>query len=196
MATETSVVTPQRFSEGLSYADFMAQAKVNKERMEGFYANFAVTAGDAAALRELAEQAAGPRKLLVLGEDWCGDVVRGLPVLARMAEAAGWELRVFPRDQHHDIMNEFLKDGQWMSIPTAVFYTGEHGYICHWIERPAVADRETGEIEAAIRAEQPEIGDAEFGRERRARTGVRAEAWQQATVEELIGLLRERVGGA
>ena len=196
MAMETSVVTPQRFSEGFTYADYMAgQVKVNKERMEGYYADFAVTAGDAAALRELAGNPAGPTKLLLLGEDWCGDVVRGLPVLARMAEAAGWELRIFPRDQHHDIMNEFLKEGQWMSIPTAVFYTADHRYICHWIERPAVADRETREIEAAIRAENPEISDQEFGRERRARTGAQAEAWQQATVEELIGLLREKVGG-
>ena len=40
MAMETSVVTPQRFSEGLGYAEFMAQAKVNKERMEGFLRQF------------------------------------------------------------------------------------------------------------------------------------------------------------
>ena len=194
MATNTSVVTPQRFAEGLTYADFMAQVKVNKERMEDFYANFQVTAANAAALRELAAHPAGPAKMLVLGEDWCGDVVRGLPVLARMTETAGWELRIFPRDQHHDIMNEFLKEGQWMSIPTVVFYTADHRYIYHWIERPQVAEREIAEIEAAIRAENPEINDRDFGRERRARTAARAADWQQATVVELIDRLQERVG--
>ena len=194
MATDTSVVTPQRFAAGLTYADFMAQVKVNKERMEDFYANFQVTAANAAALQELAAHPAGPAKMLVLGEDWCGDVVRGLPVLARMTEAAGWELRIFPRDQHHDIMNEFLKEGQWMSIPTVVFYTADHRYIYHWIERPQVAEREIAEIEAAIRAENPEIGDRDFGRERRTRTAARAAAWQQATVAELIDRLQERVG--
>ena len=193
MATNTSVVTPQRFAEGLTYADFMAQVKVNKERMEDFYANFQVTADNAAALQELAAHPAGPAKMLVLGEDWCGDVVRGLPVLARMTEAAGWELRIFPRDQHHDIMNEFLKEGQWMSIPTVVFYTADHRYIYHWIERPQVAEREIAEIEAAIRAENPEINDRDFGRERRARTAARAADWQQATVAELIDRLQERV---
>ncbi len=195
MATDTSVVTPQRFAAGFTYADYMAQVKVNKARMEDFYANFQVTAENAAALQALAAHPAGPAKMLVLGEDWCGDVVRGLPVLARMTEAAGWELRIFPRDQHHDIMNEFLKEGQWMSIPTAVFYTADHRYICHWIERPQVAERETAEIEAAIRAENPEISDPDFGRERRARTAARAADWQQATVTELIARLQERVGG-
>ena len=195
MATDTSVVTPQRFAAGFTYADYMAQVKVNKARMEDFYANFQVTAENVAALQALAAHPAGPAKMLVLGEDWCGDVVRGLPVLARMTEAAGWELRIFPRDQHHDIMNEFLKEGQWMSIPTAVFYTADHRYICHWIERPQVAERETAEIEAAIRAENPEISDPDFGRERRARTAARAADWQQATVTELIARLQERVGG-
>ena len=194
MATDTSVVTPQRFAAGFTYADYMAQVKVNKARMEDFYANFQVTAENAAALQALAAHPAGPAKMLVLGEDWCGDVVRGLPVLARMTEAAGWELRIFPRDQHHDIMNEFLKDGQWMSIPTVVFYTADHRYICHWIERPQVAERETAEIEAAIRAENPEISDPDFGRERRARTAARATDWQEATVTELIARLQERVG--
>ena len=123
MASNTSVVTPQRFSEGFSYSDYMAQVNVNKERMDGYYQNFQVSAENEASLKALAADPNGPTKMLVLGEDWCGDVVRGLPVLARMAEAAGWDIRVFPRDQHHDIMNEFLKEGQWMSIPTAVFYT-------------------------------------------------------------------------
>ncbi|MYC30681.1 MAG: thioredoxin family protein [Chloroflexi bacterium] len=190
MASNTSVVTPQRFSEGFSYPDYMAQINVNKERMDGYYHNFQVSAEDEASLKALAADPNGPTKMLVLGEDWCGDVVRGLPVLAKMAEAAGWEMRVFPRDQHHDIMNEFLKEGQWMSIPTAVFYTSDHRYILHWIERPEVADQEQREIEEAIRVENPDISDQEFGRERRTRTGARAEAWQQATVEEIISKLQ------
>jgi hypothetical protein len=193
MARETSVVTPQRFEQGFTYADYIAQIKVNKARFEEFYQNFQLKPEETSTLRDLARRPDGPAKMLVLGEDWCGDVVRGLPVLARVAEAAGLELRIFPRDQHHDIMNEFLKNGQYMSIPTAVFYTRDHQYICHWIERPEVAEREMHEIEAAIRAENPGISDQEFGRERRARTAARAEDWQKASVEELIDLLNQNL---
>ena len=194
MTSETSVVTPQRFSEGFTHADYMAQINVNKDRMEAFYENFHVTPQDDAALKELVANPNGPAKMLVLCEDWCGDVVRGLPVLARITESAGWEMRVFPRDQHHDIMNEFLKNGQWMSIPTAVFYTADHRYICHWIERPEVAEQEINDIAKAIKAENPDISEQDFGRERRARTAARAEAWQQASVEEIVDLLRNSIG--
>ncbi len=191
MARETSVVTPERFAQGLTYASYIDQIKVNKARFEDFYNNFQVTSDETAALKVLSQRPGGPAKMLVLGEDWCGDVIRGMPVLARLAEAGGLEMRVFPRDEHQDIMNEFLKNGQWMSIPVAVFYTGDDQYICHWIERPEVAEREMHEIEAAIRAENPAITDQEFGRERRARTAAKAQDWQRASVTEIIALLNQ-----
>ena len=188
MARETSVVTPERFQEGFSYSDYIAQIKVNKARFEEFY-KFQVKPEDDQALKELASRANGPAKMLVLGEDWCGDVIRGMPMLARVADAAGLEMSVFPRDQHHDIMNECLKNGEWMSIPVAVFYTKDHQYICHWIERPASAEREIEEIGEAIRAENPEIDEQAFGRARRERTAARAADWQQDSVTELKELL-------
>ena len=162
--------------------------------MDSYYDAFQVSDEETQALQALNHRPDGPAKMLVLCEDWCGDVVRGLPILARVAEAGGLEMSVFPRDQHHDIMNEFLKNGQWMSIPTAVFYTSDHQYICHWIERPEVAEREMVEIEEAIRAENPDITDQQFGRERRARTAAKAEEWQRASVTEIIDLLESSVG--
>lgn len=192
MVPATSVVTPERYALGMTYDEYMNAIKVNKARFEEYYANVNLESGPADALRALAASAGGPARMMVIGEDWCGDVVRELPVLARVAEAAGLELRIFPRDENHDIMNEFLKEGLYMSIPVAVFYDQEHEYICHWIERSQTANREQGKIEAAIRAEQPDISDQDFGRQRRARTAARAADWQKATVDELVGMLQER----
>jgi thiol-disulfide isomerase/thioredoxin len=189
MTQQASVVTPEKFDQGVSYETYMGQIKVNKARFEDFYNNFSVTAEDTAALKELVGKANGPAKMLVLGEDWCGDVIRGLPVLARIAEASGMQMTVFPRDENHDIMNEFLKNGQWMSIPVAVFYTKDHEYITHWIERPEIAEQEMEQIEKDIRAENPDINDQDFGRERRARTASRARYWQDMTVTEIRDLL-------
>ncbi len=193
MARETSVVTPQRFDQGVSYSEFIGQIKVNKARFNSFYNDYPIKPEDAAFFRELAQRPNGPAKMLVLGEDWCGDVVRGLPILARVAEAAGMEMSVFPRDLNHDIMNEFLKDGQWMSIPCAVFYTKDHQYICHWIERPAIAEREMAEMESEIRGANPQITDQEFSRERRGRTSARAGDWIEATIVELKELLAKSI---
>ena len=193
MASETSVVTPERYSQGFDYRAYMDEIKVNKARFEGFYDSSALSEDDVQAFRELASRDNGPKKMLVLGEDWCGDVVRGLGVLARICEAADLEMRIFPRDSHHDNMNEFLKEGKWMSIPVAVFYTGGHDYICHWIERPAIAEREMHQIEVDIRAETPDIDDQAFGRERRTRTAAKADEWIAATVVEIRELLEKSV---
>ena len=193
MVQEASVVTPERYSQGMTYDQYMETVKVNKARIEEYYSNVALDAEQTARLQELASHENGPARMMVIGEDWCGDVVRELPVLARVAEAAGLELRIFPRDENHDIMNEFLKEGLYMSIPVAVFYDQGHEYICHWIERSEAANREQGEIEAAIRSEQPDISDQDFGRQRRARTAARAGDWQKATVDELVGLLQEHL---
>ncbi len=193
MATQESVVTPQRFSEGFTYADYIGQIKVNKDRFAQFY-QFQVKPGEAERLKAVVQKANGPKKMLVLGEDWCPDVFRGMPTLARVAEAAGLEMRIFPRDSHTDIMNEFLKEGQWASIPTAVFYTSDHEYICHWIERPAVAEREILEISAKLRQEHPEMTDQEILTARRPLIMDRFPAWQQDSVEEIVGLLEQKVG--
>ena len=189
MARETSVVTPERFSQGFDYPSYMDQIKVNKARFEGFYNGFKVSPEDIAFFKELVSHPNGPAKMMVIGEDWCGDVIRGLPVLAKIAEAAGIPISIFPRDTHTDIMDEYLKEGKYMSIPVAVFYTADHKYICHWIERPEIAAIEQREIEQAIRDENPDIDDQAFGRERRARTGAKAEDWIAATVVELKELL-------
>ena len=190
MARENTVVTSQRYSEGFEYSDYIDQINVNKARFQEFYDKFQINDQESATLKNIAANPKGPSKMMVIGEDWCGDVVRGLPVLARMSETAGWDMKIFPRDSHEDIMNEFLKEGKYMSIPVAVFYTSEHEYICHWIERPEVAAQEQRVIEQQIRDENPDITDQEFGRERRNRTGAKAGEWQQATVTEIIALLQ------
>jgi thiol-disulfide isomerase/thioredoxin len=193
MAREDSVVTPERFSQGFNYPDYIDQIKVNKARFEGFYDGIKLNSEDTEFFKELASRPNGPAKMMVLGEDWCGDVIRGLPVLARIAEAAGIPISIFPRDTHLDIMNEYLNKGEFLSIPVAVFYTSDHKYICHWIERPEIAVIEQREIEKAIRDENPGIDDREFGQQRRSRTAAKADDWIAATVVELKELLAKSI---
>ena len=141
MAEKTSIVTPERFDQGLNYADYIAQINVNKDQFQSLYDQFQLTSEDADFFSNAVQHPNGPTKMLIIGEDWCPDVYRGMPVMARIAEASGMEIRVFPRDSHLDIMNEFLNNGEHMSIPVAVFYTRDHEYIGHWIERPKAAIR-------------------------------------------------------
>jgi len=194
MVKKTTVVTPERFAKGFTYPEYLAQVKVNKLQFQQYYDDFALDPADADLLCSLAQQPQGPAKVLVLGEDWCPDVYRGMPTMARVAEAADLEMRVFPRDENLDIMEEFLKEGKYQSIPAFVFYTRDLDYICHWIERPAVANEEIEKIEAGIRAEKPTIDDREFGVERRKRVNPRFPDWQRATVVELKEMLGKALG--
>ena len=116
-----------------------------------------------------------------------------LPVVAHIAEATGIELRVFPRDANLDIMDQFLNQGQFRSIPTVVFYTDKQDYLCHRIERPKLANEERTRIEAEVKQEMASASEQEQRAEIRKQTTARYSAWQQAMVQELKELLAARL---
>src|SRR4029078_9852814 len=64
-----------------------------------------------------------PVNVLMLAEDWCGDVIANTPIVGRIAAPGDTlTLRVFLRDQNEDLMNQYLKEGKYKSIPTVVFF--------------------------------------------------------------------------
>ncbi len=191
MAEKTTVVTPERFGSGFTYDDYIEQIKVNKDRFEQYYKSAQLTDDDAAFFRRAKD--AGATKLLILGEDWCPDVFRGMPLLAKIAEAAGMDVSVFPRDENLDIMEEFLKEGEYMSIPVPVFYTDDLEEIAHWHERPASANDEMPKITEAVKAEIGEEDVQAFRHAIRERTQARYPAWQVETVRELRELLAQKL---
>ena len=193
MAT-TSVVTPERFSQGFSYPDYLAQIKVNQDRFAQFYetASKAVSDDDASFFKKAVEN--GCSRVMVIGEDWCPDVYRGMPIIGRIAEVSGMDMKVFPRDENLDIMDEFLKNGEFRSIPVFVFYNADQGYLCHWIERPETVTKEMGELNAAIDKETEGQDEAAVRNVRRERTNAKFPDWQKESVRDLRDLLSRTLG--
>jgi len=194
-----SVVTPERLSQGLTYKDWIARIDRNEARFQENYDETAVSDDDARALRDLVDKPNGPARCLALGEPWCPDVFRGLPVMARIAEASGMELRVFFRDENKDIMAEFLHHGEHESIPTFVFYTRDHKYIAHWIERPALAQEQMSELRKINEPlRNPDITPEERQKAIQAyidfQHGPVWAGWRQAEIKEIRSLLEERCG--
>ena len=200
-----SAVTEERFASGMTWNQYLAYiaSEENQQRpspsgnprgsnVERFVRNMGswqLSDEHRAELQEL------PRlKMLVLGEDWCPDVYRGLPVLAEVAANAGWELRIFPRDEHLDIMKEFLKDGEHQSIPTAVLYTPEHQYIGHWIERPAKANEHMADMQRLFKRGEDENEDDHRARIRQGyqdlQRGDEWASWRDETVREIVDLVK------
>ncbi len=192
MASQASVVTPERFVTGIpDFTSWMAAIEQRKQEFQQHYDEYEPNEDDLTEIQKLVESRGV--KALVLGEDWCPDVWRGLPVIAKVAERTGMELRLFKRDENKDIMAEFLKQGEFESIPTIVFYDGEHHYLGHWIERAELANEEISGIRKEIMSGVPSEGperDAAMGRYRTA-TMERAASWRHAQVTEIRTLLEK-----
>ena len=79
----------------------------------------------------------GAWHLLVLSEDWCGDAVNTVPVVARLAELApNVDLRVLARDENLDLMDAHLT-GTSRSIPVVIALDEEFNERGWWGPRPA-----------------------------------------------------------
>ena len=203
-----SVVTPKRFASGRTWEEYLAaigssenlqrprasgSSDPRPDNTETFKKNddaYTMKPEHEATLRALPK-----RKMLVLAEDWCPDVHRGLPVLARICSAAGWELRIFQRDENNnDIHKEFLYQREYESIPTAVLYTPKHEYVGHWIERPAIANKQMDAIRENFQR-RPDESEEDmrrrlYGSYRELQTSGAWDAWRDVTVDEIIEIAR------
>jgi Thioredoxin len=201
MSTATTVITPVRFEQGLTYADFLAQAAVNVDKFQGNYKSAPLSPEDVAFFQRAASMPRGPAKILAIAEAWCGDVYRELPTVARIADATGAALRVFLRDENPDIMDEFLSnDGKSRAIPVFVFYTADLQYIIHFTERSEGAHRELAEILDQVKTQMglpkettfataPEDRRQELLREVIARLQPRSDDWRKEAIKEIRFLL-------
>ena len=232
MSPNKSVVTPDRFAKGMTFEQYLAfiATPENLKResspsgprrdwsghMRQWYQSMPLDEAQVAAWKWLAARPGGPAKILAIAEEWSSDCRRDIPMLARIADATGMELRIFPRDgqkfgrsqqptlaeapdSNADIMAEFLnrKNGQtWQSIPVAVFYTKDLEYIYHYTEYPAIyhKDRVRGHMAEARPGETKEQTEARSAREfTELQQSPFFRIWARAGVDEMISALHERL---
>lgn len=135
MLTETRGDTSLRvwYDEAMMLDAFIATAKANRELWEATMRRATVPDD----LVRRAAAIAAPRHLLVLHEDWCGDAVNTVPVVAALADAVPHlDLRVLARDEHPVLMDRHLTNGA-RSIPIVVVLDEEYVELGWWGPRPA-----------------------------------------------------------
>ena len=148
----------QRFSTGLTYEEYKDQMTRNRDRVDANEARVTIDPADLQAFRGLI----GPIHVLALAEDWCGDVIANLPVLGALARESGTlDVRIFLRDQNKDLMERYLKDGKYESIPVFAFFDDTFEEIGVFTERPETVTERRAAQRKQIHAEHPEFG--EFG---------------------------------
>jgi len=159
------------FNKGKTIEEFLAGYGDNRAKFEQLLAESALSAEQSRNAKALPHGL----NVLVIAEPWSGDVMYNLPPLIRLAEAAGWQVRIFHRDQYPELILPYRKDGLYYSIPVFIFYDQDFNELAHWIERPAEATRMIDEESLKLR--------------RRLREEHKEE-WRQATIEELFNLAK------
>jgi len=144
-----------RFATGLTYEGYKDQMTRNRDRVEANEARVEIEADDLETFRTLN----GPIHVLALAEDWCGDVIANLPVLGVLAREAGTlDVRIFLRDQNKDLIQRYLNQGKYESIPVFAFFDDSFNELGVFIERPATVTERRAEQRKQIHAEHPEFG--------------------------------------
>jgi hypothetical protein len=161
------------FFTGETVQDFIANSGDVRPRFEQLLAASELSED----LQRSAQTLPSGLNVLVIAEPWSGDVLFNLPPLIRLAEAAGWEMRIFRRDRYPDLILPYLKDGIYHSIPVVLFYDRDFNELSHWVERPALATRVIDEESLKLR--------------RRLRAENEAE-WRQETFKEFINLVKNQ----
>jgi hypothetical protein len=156
-------VTREQFESGMTYDAYKAQMTRNREQVEQNEQELQLKPEDVQAVRDLPR----PVNVVALAEDWCADVIANLPVLGKLAEASNGKLnvRIHLRDQEPgaQIMDQYLNQGQYKSIPTLIFLDGEFNEVGVWIERPDSVTTLREEKRLALYQQHPEWGDPSQG---------------------------------
>ena len=120
------------WDEAIPYHEFVESVEKNESLWKGVYR----TARIPDWAYELACQRGPGVRLLAIVEDWCGDASNTVPVLARLGdEARCLDLKVVLRDEHPEVMDQFLTNGS-RSIPIVIALDQEFRTLGHWGPRP------------------------------------------------------------
>jgi hypothetical protein len=149
------MVTKEQFKQGMTMDQYLAQMGTNKDKFVEFLQTIKISPEDKQALDKYGKKL----NILVITEDWCGDALYNVPVLAKLVEGnPDIEMRVFLRDKNPDLMDQYLNQGMYRSIPVFAFFDESMNEVARFVERPAAHTEELEkkmlEVRRALRAER------------------------------------------
>lgn len=123
------------YASGLTFDAWLAAAESpqNADGMRAKLAALSIEPDVAAHLRALAR----PVRVVAIAEDWCGDVLRHVPMLEAMVAASGGRLstRYISRAPHLDVFVRFLTNGG-EAIPKFIFLSERDVECGNWGPMP------------------------------------------------------------
>jgi uncharacterized protein Yka (UPF0111/DUF47 family) len=151
-----AVMSKERFEGATTFAQYHELMQANKEQMAQFVDEVQISEEDLSWWRDR-----GKLNVYVLTYDSCGDALYNIPVMAKIAQACpNIDLRVVQRDENLDIMDRYLNQGIYRSVPTFIFMDEKMEEIGNLKERPdditRVIEAEMLKVRRSLRAENKE----------------------------------------
>jgi hypothetical protein len=146
-------VTRERFAQGMTYDQFKAMTS-NLNAFEKSDQAVQLSDADLAPFKKLSQ----PVSVLVIITETCPDVVMNLPILDRIARETGkLDLRIFLRDDHKDLMAQYM-NGAYESVPVFAFFDSAWNPVGVFIERPRAVTKLREQKAREIYASDPDFG--------------------------------------
>ena len=178
-----------KVGNGVKPQDFMANMTKNKEAFRDWYDRFGwEDEEDRQFFASLGHR--DDLRCLILAADWCGDVVRNVPVLIHAFAEAQIPTEILIMEENLDAMDQFLTMGG-RSIPVAIIAdTGGH-VLAKWGPRPQyIQEVMVAFKEANPDREAPDYNDKiKVAREEILRRYGDTTAYQTVIVKELREVL-------
>ncbi|MEH7362238.1 thioredoxin family protein [Priestia aryabhattai] len=142
----------QYFEEGKSIQTYMNDMSTLKEESLAVYEQFQLPKDG------LADKLKAHKlHFLAITEDWCGDAMMINPIIRKVAEAAGIDVRVALRDADTELIDRHLTNGG-RAIPIILIFNNEGNLLGKWGPRAP----EVQQIVDELRAELPSKEDPSF----------------------------------
>ncbi|MCM3110601.1 thioredoxin family protein [Lederbergia lenta] len=117
------------YDKAMSRDEYINAMETNKENLQLILNQFEVPADDEAYFTKLRDE---KLRVIVLTEDWCGDAMLNIPILLKLAEKSGMEVRMLLRDQNLELMDQYLTNGTARAIPIFIFIDQEGKERTFW----------------------------------------------------------------
>lgn len=119
--------------KGSTWEGFLTFARKNVKEFKGVFEHATVPDDRVGWVNRLRRDV----RILVIGADWCGDVVANIPAIVRLCELnPKLQFRILDRDTHEDLMEHFLTNGG-KAIPVVIIGPPDFSEIRIWGPRPA-----------------------------------------------------------
>ncbi|NRD77715.1 thioredoxin family protein [Bacillus sp. BRMEA1] len=166
------------FQKGMTADEYIGSMNQNKQEMLSILNQFTLKDEDISKLEGLRDQ---QLRAIVLTEDWCGDALLNNPILLKIAEAAGIEIRFILRDQNLELMDQYLTNGTSRAIPIFIFINQDGEEVGVWGPRaPEIQARVEKERAGLPEKEAPDFQEKQMEMYKRLRESYQKDdaIWQ------------------